>query len=459
MKPTPALKHALETYIRTFNSRLHVPGHRGGPGAPLQLDTFGSLLAYDVTELPMTDDLHRPSGPLLQMHQRAAQAFGGEQAWVLVNGATAGVLAMMWAALRPEDTVIMARGVHRSAVSGLILTGARPAFMPERIDAASGLALGPDLAGLEETIRAHPKARVLLLTYPNYHGSAIPLDAMIRLAHAHEMTVLVDQAHGAHFGSDPALPPAAMELGADAAVLGLHKQGGALTQTGLLLAQGARLDRARLAEGTRLWQSTSPSYLLLMSAEAAIEERLLGLTQWQGTISLSRTIQEGSYAHRLFQARHPYRQDPAKVMVRVGKDAPQWRDFVGRQLRLQAEYADHEHVLFCLGPNLTRVEAARLVQALKSLPEANAAPKLRMPSSGPMQMLPRQAVNAARVVVPLNQAAGAVAAGVVGLSPPGVPIWMPGETINPESVAFLEAALAQGRICQGLEDGGVAVVK
>lgn len=249
----------------------HMPGHKGGRALPPVIARHaGAFAAWDVTELPGTDDLYAPTGPLREAQSLAARAFGSDGTLFLVGGSTAGMLASILALLRPGEKALVARDSHQSVWHALELADARAVPLWPAAVSAGGLTFSGTVTGttLERALARHPDARCLIVTSPTYFGFAADLRELAAIAHAAGVAVIVDEAHGAHLPFHPDLPESALAAGADVVVHSAHKMTAALTQTAFLHWQGKRVDPRRLLAKLRLVQTSSPSYLLLASLDA-----------------------------------------------------------------------------------------------------------------------------------------------------------------------------------------------
>ena len=208
---------ALLDYANLGIAPFHTPGHKGGRGAHPLLRNFltETGLRADVSLSAELDDLHAPTGCIRAAEEMAARAYGADAAYFMINGTTGAIHTMLMSALVPGDTVLVPRNVHRSIVGGLILVGARPVYMQPEIDARLGIAMGVSLAEVRRAAAAHPGARAALFVYPTYYGVANELPEIADFLHTRGILVLVDGAHGAHFAFSDALPPSAMQAGAD----------------------------------------------------------------------------------------------------------------------------------------------------------------------------------------------------------------------------------------------------
>ncbi|MGB3293852.1 MAG: aminotransferase class I/II-fold pyridoxal phosphate-dependent enzyme, partial [Phormidesmis sp.] len=256
------------------NAPFHTPGHKQGHGiSDLHRQLFGAtVFRADLPELPDLDNLFAPEGVILQAQSLAAAAFGAEQTWFLANGSTCGLEAAILATCGPGDKLILPRDVHTSAISGLILSGAVPVYVAPTYGSDWDISLGVSPDTVAQALTAHPDAKAVLLVSPTYYGVCSDLAAIAPLVHSYNIPLIIDEAHAPHFAFHPDLPISALAAGADITVQSAHKVLSAFTQAALLHMQGDRLDRHRLSQALQLTQSTSPSYLLLGSLDAARQQ-------------------------------------------------------------------------------------------------------------------------------------------------------------------------------------------
>lgn len=266
------LYDALLAYRQRGSISFHVPGHKNG-AAYAGCGGAGPLseaLMVDVTEISGTDDLHHPEGVIREAQELAAECFGAEESFFLVGGSTAGNLAMILTVCsQPGDLLLVQRTVHKSVLNGLMLAGARAVFLEPEMEPESGLAVSPSLNTLEKALQAYPEAKGVLVTMPNYYGMGIHLKEAAEACHVWGIPLLVDEAHGAHYGLHPALPESALSCGADAVVQSTHKMLAAMTMGAMLHVQGPRLDRTLLRQRLAMVQTSSPSYPVMASLDLA----------------------------------------------------------------------------------------------------------------------------------------------------------------------------------------------
>lgn len=289
------LWEAMLAYRDRRPARFHVPGHKGGAGLdPSAAGLLAGVFEVDVTELPGLDDLHQPEGVIAEAEELAAKCFGAERTRFLVGGSTAGNLALILAVCKPGDVLLVQRDAHKSVYNGLMLAGAKAVLLSPRIDPASGLPCGIDPAEAEAAMERYPEAKGLFLTDPNYYGFGTDLAPIVAAAHRRGMPVLVDAAHGAHYGFHPAVPDSPLAAGADGVVQSAHKMLTAMTMGALLHMQGDLLDREAVERALSALQSSSPSYPIMASLDLARRQMALsGETLLGRATEAARALREG----------------------------------------------------------------------------------------------------------------------------------------------------------------------
>ncbi|MEL7224893.1 MAG: aminotransferase class I/II-fold pyridoxal phosphate-dependent enzyme, partial [Cyanobacteria bacterium J06576_12] len=296
---TTPLVDALKHCATRSNAAFYTPGHKRGQGiAQRHRELFGdAIFRADLPELPELDNLFAPEGVILQAQQLAAEAFGAEQTWFLANGSTCGIEAAILATCGPGDKIIVPRNAHISVISGLILSGAVPIYVSPSYSAEWDMPIGVEPQSIERALKEYPDAKAVLVVSPTYQGICSDLGAIAAHTHTHNIPLIVDEAHGPHFAFHRDLPTTALSSGADIVIQSTHKVLSAFTQAAMLHTQGERIDQSRLAQSLQLTQSTSPSYLLLGSLDAARHQM-----STQGKALMTRTIDLANRAsHELKQ--------------------------------------------------------------------------------------------------------------------------------------------------------------
>jgi arginine decarboxylase len=471
------LFEAVREHLRKNPLPLHVPGHKMGRGFPPSLAPwFTQALAMDLTELPGLDDLHQPEGAIREAQQFAAEAFGAEETFFLVNGSTAGNYAMIMTACRPGEKILIPRNAHKSVWQGVVLAGAHPVYLSPQVDArfAFPTVILPET--VEEVLQKHPDAKAVLITSPTYHGVCSDLERIAEICRRFGVLLLVDEAHGAHFAFHERLPQTAIEAGADLAVQSTHKMLGSLTQSAMLHVRHGRFERERLQMMLRLVQSTSPSYLLLLSLDAARHfmeaegRRMLG--EALDDLERARERAESSGLFLYQGGEEVYAQDPFKWWIRtdvLGRSGFQTAEALA-QAGIFCEMADATGILavFSYADRLKQME--RFLQAAVHVLSPSGETGVPVSTEEDigreqlsifpeMALLPGEAVHHAGTPVPLREAVGRIAAEAVIPYPPGIPWIVPGERFSRELVERLHAYVQAGGRLQGVADPRLETVR
>ncbi|MDR0434220.1 MAG: amino acid decarboxylase [Gracilibacteraceae bacterium] len=440
------LRAKLADYHRKNLISFHTPGHKGRA----DLLSAARFPADDLTELPGLDMLHAPEGVILEAERRAAEVFGAERTYFLVNGGTCGNQAIFTAlaASGRQGFVLTDRRAHRSVAAGFVLSGLRPRYLSAVTHPDFGLPLGcaePAAADLTDLIALH-------VTSPSYYGTVMDIASLSerRAAEGEDWLLCVDAAHGAHFFGDD-FPPSPLREGADVTLHSAHKTLSALTQSAFLHARGAGARSLPLASALELLQTSSPSYLLLASMEAAVEQAARAV--WpeglrEETLALQaalgddlRLLRDGDIGKYGIKG-----LDWSKILVNLrpldigAAEAAEW---LRTREGVEPELWDGENILFMLGIG-NRPEDVRLLRralenlvlqvrrgALPRLTSARRLPLTPWPSPPPARMTPREAWLAPKRFTPLKEAAGHIAGETVSVYPPGIPLIMAGEEITP----------------------------
>jgi lysine decarboxylase len=468
---------ALRAYAAREPARLHVPGHKGGPGAdPRLLEAIGErALSLDVPALTHGIDIGPEPTPFEQAQALAAEAWGAKRAWFLVNGASQGNLAAGLALAHYGNEVVVQRNAHSSAIDGLVLSGLRPTFAAPDLDPELGIAHCLSAQTLDRALAQTPAAVGAWVVSPTYFGAVADVRALAEVAHRRGVPLIVDEAWGAHMAFHEDLPEHALSAGADLVISSTHKIVGSLTQSAMLhLGAGAAemIGEDAVDRAVTLTESTSPSSLLTASLDAARRQavihgrELLGHTMrvLADTRAQIRAIDGLDVLdERLVGRAGVFAYDPLRLAVDVrgiaatGYElAPMLREIGDINLEL---YGQNVIVaVFGLGERALP-EAARLVRALHEAAErvgldpsgattSFAAP----PPWGELAMTPREAFLGAQEVVPAAQAEGRIVAESLATYPPGIPNVLPGERLTGETLAYVQRTLELGGSVRGASD-------
>src|SRR3954449_9903651 len=468
------LLETLRAYHQCEPASFSIPAHKGGAS----LDTLTREVLGDGpyrADAPAHKGLDdRVSSYQVQSlaQQLAADAFGADQALFSTNGSTLSVQMAVLAATHPGQEVAVARNVHKSVVSGLILSGAQPVFVDPVYDDEYALAHTVTPEALAAALDAHPHVRAMVAVSPTVAGVAADVAGLADVCHARGIPLIMDDAWGADFTFHPELPTGSMEAGADLAVASFHKSLTGLMQTSIILVQGDRIDRERLHLAFDGFETTSTSALMVASMDAARRAMALHGEEHLGrALTLSRSAGEEIGALPGVRLLGPeldgrpgvFARDETKIVVDVtglGITGLQAADWLYEQRRVAPEAHDVHHLTFIITVADDESSAERLVAAMRDL--ADAAPELAdgpLPQLPPVSglvgdyvMTPREAYLGTTKRVALEDAAGEIAAEPVSPYPPGVPLLVPGQRVHEGHIEFLRTGLAAGMVVKGVSD-------
>ena len=465
---TAPIYEALEEYKRARVVPFDVPGHKRGRGNRELTDFLGErCLTVDVNSMKPLDNLCHPVSVIKRAEELAAEAFGAANAFFMVGGTTSSVQAMIMSVVKRGDEIILPRNVHRSVINSLIICGAVPVYINPQMNDRLGIALGMTIEDVEAAIKAHPNAKAVLVNNPTYYGICSDLRSIVRIAHAADMYVLADEAHGTHFYFAEELPVCAMAAGADMASVSMHKSGGSLTQSSFLIC-GERVNANYVRQIINLTQTTSGSYLLLSSLD--ISRRNLSLhgeaifTKVGAMADYARTEinligDYYAYAAELINGGCIYNFDVTKLSVNtfdVGLAGIEVYDLLRDEYDIQIEFGDLGNILAYVSVGDTEKNIERLIGALSEIRrrfKREKAALLKHEYINPeVALSPQEGFYADKVSLTLEDSIGHVCAEFVMCYPPGIPILAPGERITREVIDYIKYAKEKGCSLTGSED-------
>ena len=460
------LLEALQRYTASDAVPMHMPGHkRNGDVAPF-LKTLNAPL--DITEIDGFDDLHDARGILRRGMERAARLWGARRTFFLVNGSTCGILASIHAVLGRGGHAVVARNCHKSVYHGLELCNVTPHFVYPQMEERFGICASISPAQIEQALAACPQAQLVIVTSPTYEGILSDIAAIAEIAHRHGALLLVDEAHGAHLGMGD-FPDGAVACGADLVVQSAHKTLPSLTQTAFLHLSGERVDSERVARSLEIFETSSPSYLLMASLDSCVEllEREGEDLMWRWQTALT------SFYHRVQHLRRlrvlgcgaplspaVYDRDVSKIVVSTAGTSmkgPELMETLRKQAGIELEMASADYVVAMTGPGDTPATLNALADALCTVDE-NIQQSDRVSLRPALQPMHRectiqQAMASPREKCAQMDALGRVSAGYVWAYPPGIPLLVPGERIEKSFLSLLNTLQASGVSLRGISDG------
>ena len=366
-----------------------VPGHKRGKGNPELTSFLGQqCMDVDVNSMKPLDNLCHPVSVIREAEELAAEAFGAKHAFFMVNGTTSAVQAMVFAAVKEGEKIILPRNVHRSAINALVVNGAIPVYVNPGVNKALGIPLGMSVKEVEKAIENNPDAKAVFVNNPTYYGICSDLKKVVEIAHRAGMLVLVDEAHGTHFYFGDNLPVSAMEAGADMASVSMHKNGGSLTQSSFLLINNY-VSEGYTRQIINLTQTTSGSYLLMSSLDLSRKNLALnGKEIYRKVLELADYARGevnkigGYYAfgRDLVDGDAIYDFDLAKLSIHtrdIGLAGIEVYDMLRDYYDIQIEFGDIGNILAIISVGDTPLMIERLISSLSEIERIH-----RKPSAG-----------------------------------------------------------------------------
>lgn len=467
----PILKSLIE-YKDEGAVPFHMPGHKRGniyrkTGMELLMS---DLLAMDTTEVPGIDNLHCPEHAVMSAQGLAAEAFGADFSFFLVNGTTSGIYSMIMAAADPGEKIIIQRNCHRSVYGAVILGRLVPVYLNPEVDEELDIAMGIKPEALESIVEKHRDAKAVVITNPTYYGICSDLKKIEGIVHERGMVLLVDEAHGSHFCFNERLPVSALEAGADMTAQSIHKTLPGMTQSSMLHVKSDRVNIEKLKLFLQLTQTTSPSHLLLASLDAARY-----IMQEKGHELLDDVIDWSNWARREINkipglyclgpdkvGKYGISEfDPTRITVNfraAGISGTKAEVILRKDFKIQVEMSDLYNIVAITTIGNCKADYERLVEALKSIASyaesvkegtKEAAAFLKTPE---LSLMPWEAIYCGKEQVEASKAIGRICGEMIIPYPPGIPVLMPGEQITREAYEYLRHCVQQGIKINGASD-------
>lgn len=462
---------AITKYIEKKPAYFRIPGHRFERGINKRWkDAVGeNIFKYDLTEAPMLDDLHNPEGAIKEAQELASEVFGADHSYFLVNGTTCGNEAMIMTTAFQGEQIAIPRNAHKSALMGLIISGAEPLYIMPELSEEWGIQGGIKPEKVEELFRKHPNCKGLMVVNPTYYGICSDLEEIAKICHKNEATLLVDEAHGAHLYFSDKLPKGAIEQGADMCAQSIHKVTGSLTQSSMLQVKSTLVDVEKLEANLHIVQSTSPSYLLMTSLDMARQDLAMN-----GTEMINHAVTLAEYARteinkingivclgkEVIGTKGIKDIDLTRLIIsakQLGITGFELSNLLEEQYNVDVELSDYINVLAIVTYANTMEDMKRLIGALQGIAEERKdglpiSNEIFLPKQPDYVISPRQAYFSKSKVVPWEEAKGKIAAEMIAPYPPGIPVIYPGERMTEEVWNYVENYRVRKRHLHGPAD-------
>lgn len=480
MSKLPLVEGVLK-YINENNISFSMPGHKGGKGFLYTIEgerLFNNIIKADLTEVDGLDNLHKPEGIIKDSLEKLSKFYKSKKSYFLVNGSTSGNLAMIFSCFNEGDKVIVERNCHRSIFNGIIMRKLQPIYIRNKISKKYNAPMFIDVEHFLCLINENKDAKGIIITYPNYYGICTELEFIINEAKKHKMKVLIDSAHGAHFGICEGLPESALTLGADMVVMSSHKTLASFTQTAYLhVGKESNVDIEKVDFYTSSFLSTSPSYMLMCSMDYGryfLEEHgketyedllkranryrmLLNKLDWIHILEQKDVITE-------FNNEVDYPKiDLSRYVINIkeGLSAHKLYDYLKRN-KIQAEMSDGSNIILIFSPFNYEDDFERLYEVLMECKTERLEDniilikEIYIPKT---MLLPWEALNKKKIKVNLDESEGKICGLAIVPYPPGVPILNPGEVIDNTSISMIKYYLENKVTLLGMDGNKITIIE
>ncbi len=453
------LAKALDEFIAREPAYFCTPGHRFENGISNELKArFGNyIFRYDLTETYGLDDLHEAEEAIKDAQELTARLYGVEHSRFLVNGTTCGNEALILAVCRQNDEIIISRNCHQSVISGLILSGARPVYIEPVYDEIFGICAEISIDAISNAISLHPNAKAVFITSPTYYGRLSDIKSIAMICHKNNIPLLVDEAHGSHLYFSDKLPGGALKNGADGVVMSFHKTIGSMTQSSVLHINSRLLDIKHIDSALKMLMSSSPSYILMTSLDAArLQMESKGRKLIEKAVELSNRLRmevKQTKGFRLYEGEAGF-TDITRVVfsaAELGISGYNLSDILFENYNICLEMADMSNVVAIVTFGNSENDIESLTAAIRDISNKSRYCKEDLLLSKPDKnfkhfletvpectISPREAYFAEKEIVSLENACGRISAQSIAPYPPGIPIINPGEMIKSDTIEILK---------------------
>ncbi len=469
---------AIRNYIDLNPAYFRIPGHRLERGISNRWkDVVGEeIFKFDLTETPLVDDLHNPEGAIKEAQELAREVFNADHSYFLVNGTTCGNEAMIVTTAFEGQKVAIPRNAHKSALMGLIISGAEPIYLSPKLSKELGVQGGILPEDVEAMFRANPDCKGVMIVSPTYYGFCSDLRGIAEVCHRHNAVLMVDEAHGAHLYFSGQLPDGALVQGADMCAQSIHKVTGSLTQSSMLHVKSKLVDIDRLEATLHIVQSTSPSYLLMTSLDLARYELAVNggkmirnavelsnygreeINKIDGIICLDKSI-EGQVGIKNL--------DTTRLTIsasRLGITGFELKTMLFEDYGIDVELSDFMNVLAIITYANSKKDIDRLIAALKEIAQRHKGGKsieneIFLPPVPERVLTPREAYFSDKRIIAWKEAKGKIAGEMIAPYPPGIPVIYQGEIVTDEVWEYVENYRIRGRHLHGPADSNLNTFK
>jgi len=442
----------LFDFLKHYSAEKRLPFHMPGHKRSCKFDYLSGMSEYDITEIEGFDNLHAPSGILKDAMGHAASVYGSDRAFFLVNGSTGGILASIYTLCRGGRDIIMARGSHRSAYNAATICGSTIHYITPSVS-PQGFTLSVTPNDVRIALDEHPDSAAVTIVSPTYEGVISDIAGIANVCHERGVPLIVDAAHGAHLGflySDISSPVA---CGADITIMSVHKTLPSLTQTALLHVKGNLVDQDEIAASLAVFESSSPSYLLMASIDGCMYEMKNDhlFSDWRQHIELIEKAAKKSRGLELIIPSDVFAFDKSKILLSAGLGSGAVVAKVFREkYHIEPEMVSHNYVILMTGGGDSNASINELCSVIENFPSVEPSHATTRKKESPCshyqryKKKPSEALLTHQETVIFTESIGRVAAEYIIPYPPGIPLLVPGEIIEDHHIKLISDYKREG---------------
>ncbi len=456
----------LSETLRAYSMRnypFHMPGHKFG--RHLKLNDIHQI---DVTEVKGTDNLHHPKTIIKEAQEKAADLFGADKTYFLVNGSTGGILSTISAVCHPGDSILIARNCHRAVYNAIIIHQLKPIYCYPEINPNTGIAGGISSNQIETILKDNDSIKMMVITSPTYEGIVSDIEQIAKIVHHNNVILFVDEAHGSHFKFHPRFPKTALEMGADIVIQSTHKTLPAYTQSAMLHIKSSKINWYEISQQLSIYQSSSPSYILLSGLDHCCHllkqhGRELFHSYFNLLMKYRQVLAENLSCLKLLNddcigRMAVYDIDISKIVL-ICTNANMNGIVLDNKLRemyqIQVELSSLNHMIALTSVSDTSLGIEKLTKALLHIDDElhlkhNTKPFFMVPLES--KYLPSEALQKDKKLVHLKDSIGQAVGEFVIPFPPGIPLIVPGEIVTKEMTRIIRKSIKQGISILGMKD-------
>ncbi len=472
MTTTTSIYHFIQDYLKKDTVSFHMPGHKGSHLYQRfgYHDFLNQITDFDITELAGADNLFQAEGIIKGVQAHYARLYDCKKSYILINGSSGGNIAAILASVSTGKQLIMARNCHKSVFNALSLGGIRPVYAYPDIIEEYGISGAVSPVMIERLISENPDAEAVFITSPNYYGICSDIRAIADTCHRSGKVLIVDEAHGAHLHFSDALPPSAIQSGADLVINSTHKTLASFTQSAALHFNSDLVDSYILEDKLQVIQSTSPSYVLMTSMdinaqileahkETLMSEWVQNLNRFYGRISMIPGLKTMGRMNSL---------DWTKINLSLGDigiTGAQLDKILLDDYNIYIELFTGDWIMALTGIGNTKRDYDRFAEALEDISRKVQTSGLEIKKTDHYTadlIPPKQPamcdIPAVKTRVKLSESAGRICGSSIIPYPPGIPLICPGERIEADAIAYIQAMRNMGEKVIGINEYSEVIV-